>query len=76
MPKFKAKTLRREKMLMEHLNKGSTPLGAVQNFLWSELKPRYHCFSVILTIKKFVQLLGGGAPFINFKKEAQMLKID
>ena len=25
-------------------NKGSTPLGAVQKFFWSELKSRYHCF--------------------------------
>ena len=24
--------------------KGSTPLGAAQKFLWSELKSRYHCF--------------------------------
>ena len=27
MPKIKAKTLRREKMLLEHLNKGSPPSG-------------------------------------------------
>ena len=57
MPKFKAKTLRREKMLMEHLNKGSTPLGAVQNFCMVKIKTEVPLFLVILTIKKFVQQL-------------------